>query len=132
MNTTYKNHKPIKVLIVDDTHLILTAEKMIFETAGCEAETATNGFEALKLINNDIKLVLTDIQMPGMRGDQLAKKIRKKYPNVLVIGITATFVEALKEIDQSSLHALLQKPLQITTCHQLLNKINQMQSIIAA
>ncbi|MBV8916599.1 response regulator [Bradyrhizobium sp.] len=64
------------VLLVDDdpTLLFLTAEML--KNLGCDVVTAANGREALDLLrrNREIRILLTDVNMPGMDGYELAQK----------------------------------------------------------
>jgi two-component system, cell cycle response regulator CpdR len=64
------------VLLVDDDPLVrwLTAEML--EDLGCQVVTAENGWEALDLLrrHREIQILLTDINMPGMDGYELARK----------------------------------------------------------
>jgi len=81
-------------LIVDDEpgQLSLTVE--VARSMGLEIETAENGKEALKkLENHDFSIVLTDIQMPVLDGFQLIKNIRsnedlKHLPVIALSGRT--------------------------------------------
>ena len=53
-------------------------------------KTANSAPEALEVIsNNPIDIVITDISMPDMDGFDLLKAIRKQYPEILVIALTA-------------------------------------------
>ena len=67
-----------RLLIVDDDtdhRLIL---RTIFEREGYECEEAIDGREALKMLNtNQIALVLTDLNMPGMNGLQLIDQMQR-------------------------------------------------------
>lgn len=82
-----------KVLIVDDEETLtwsmsksLSKDKDKFDViVANSAEDALKVLEAQK----NIKLVITDIRMPGISGLDLLSKIRKEYPDVKVIIITA-------------------------------------------
>jgi DNA-binding NarL/FixJ family response regulator len=81
----------IRIMIVDDQSVIREGLKMILKlnkefSVVCEAE---NGFEALEMLNSHIiDVVLTDIRMPKMDGLEIAKRIRKLYPNIKIIFLT--------------------------------------------
>ena len=82
---------PIRLLLVDDHKIFVEGVANILSTVdnvkveGC----AYNGAEALSfLANNDIELVITDIEMPGMTGIELAKTIKETYPAIKVIALS--------------------------------------------
>jgi len=67
-----------KVLIVDDSQIVLNLHSYIFKEAGFECAVAENGFLALEILNQEhIDLVVTDINMPRMDGYELTRRIRK-------------------------------------------------------
>lgn len=77
------------VLVVDDEPLVLGVTASMLEDLGCEVITANNANEALKKLSADerIEILITDINMPGMDGYELADTavhMRKKL-NVIVL-----------------------------------------------
>lgn len=78
------------ILIVDDepNYQIVLGEFLRDE--GFETLTADNGQQALELVkNNDVSLVITDMQMPGMDGFALLQAIKEYRNTIPVIMITA-------------------------------------------
>ncbi len=63
------------VLVVDDEPLVLDVTATMLEDLGCEVLTAGNADEALDKLFNDqrIEVLITDVNMPGMNGFDLAK-----------------------------------------------------------
>lgn len=90
------------ILIVDDEKNIVSGLKMAAEDEGYSVLTAFDGEEAWKTINSNIvDLVLTDLRMPGMSGDELVRKIAASYPTLPVIVLTGhgtieTAVESMR------------------------------------
>jgi two-component system chemotaxis response regulator CheY len=67
-----------RILIVDDSPVVLALHKYALETAGYQCATAQNGYSALEqLIKESFALVIADVNMPRMDGYELAKNIRK-------------------------------------------------------
>lgn len=93
----------IRILIVDDEFSVRDSLYNWFKTEGYQADTAENGMEALKkLQENSYDIALIDIKMPGMDGIELQKHIKKIDSSIIVIIITAygtvdTAVEAMKD-----------------------------------
>jgi two-component system NtrC family response regulator len=94
--------KPRNILVVDDDESLRRITQLQLEEAGYKVLTASNGTEALGLIEEETpELVITDLKMPGLSGLELLKKIRQSYPQTTVLMITAfgtvqTAVEAMK------------------------------------
>ncbi len=93
----------VRILIVDDEFSVRDSLYNWFKTEGYQADTAENGMEALKkLQENSYDIALIDIKMPGMDGIELQKHIKKIDSSIIVIIITAygtvdTAVEAMKD-----------------------------------
>ena len=85
MNT----HNGECILVVDDDSYVLESiSKMLIEYGYC-VHSCRNGEEAItSLSNNNSKLVLTDIKMPGMSGIDLLEKIHSIYPKMPVVLMT--------------------------------------------
>ncbi|MEW6077697.1 MAG: sigma-54 dependent transcriptional regulator [Thermodesulfobacteriota bacterium] len=77
------------VLIVDDEPSILQPFEGLLTDEGFEVITASNGYEALKIIGQDPPdIVLLDIWMPGIDGIETLKEIRATNPHIPVIMVT--------------------------------------------
>jgi CheY-like chemotaxis protein len=77
------------VLIVDDEPLIRETVSELLSSAGISTLEATNGLEALELLNKKghaVAVLLTDIRMPGgMSGIDLARIAQRTWPWIRVI-----------------------------------------------
>lgn len=82
-----------KILIVDDEVKILEIVKAYLEHEGYEVEVATNGNTALnKFSQKDFSLLVLDLMLPDMRGEELCEIIRKKS-DVPILMLTAKVEE---------------------------------------
>ena len=92
-----------KVLLVDDDPDVLEMTADLLRRNGYAIVTAQNGAEALERLQRDeIPVVVTDLRMPGMSGEQLLDTILQRHPNVQVIILTGygtipSAVEAIKK-----------------------------------
>lgn len=78
-----------KILLVDDEGIVRETFAEMLEEKGCEVTLASNAEEALlKFQKYKCDLILTDFNMPGTNGVDLAKEIKKINPNVPVFVIT--------------------------------------------
>ncbi|MEI7905846.1 MAG: sigma-54 dependent transcriptional regulator, partial [Bacteroidota bacterium] len=79
-----------RILVVDDEEIIRDSISFILEKEGYAVRKAENGAVALKLMNENLfDLVITDIEMPELRGPELLEKISERFPQTFVIIITA-------------------------------------------
>ncbi|PYZ92472.1 two-component system response regulator [Salipaludibacillus keqinensis] len=79
-----------KLLIVDDQFGIRVLLKEVFEKDGYETYDASNGVQALSIIEeHNPDLVLLDMKIPGMDGLEILREIRKKELTTNVIMMTA-------------------------------------------
>ena len=77
----------MRVLVVDDEALIVQLAASWLEDLGCEVETALNGSEALAKLANDqrIEVLISDVNMPGISGYQVADRAKEMRPELKVI-----------------------------------------------
>jgi CheY-like chemotaxis protein len=79
-----------KILLVDDEVDFLDVLSEFLRDEGYCADTARNAQEALeKLRQEEFKLILSDINMPGMKGFELIKEVKRSYPALKSALITA-------------------------------------------
>ena len=81
-----------KILIVDDEEHIVELIKFNLDANGYRTITASNGLEALELAKNEKPdLILLDIMLPGLNGNDVCKEIRKdiEIATIPIIMITA-------------------------------------------
>lgn len=87
-----------KVLLIDDSKLMLTIFTNQLINAGYTVITAKNGKEALEIIEKDkIDIILTDLEMPIMDGYEFIKILRKNMKNHTVIALTAADFNLTKD-----------------------------------
>ena len=79
-------------MLVDDEMHVLRILRLSLEKQGYEVDTFNNGedaLEALKRLKPDV--LITDIEMPRMTGEELCKQVLIEYPdrNILIIVLTS-------------------------------------------
>ncbi len=105
----------IKVLMVDDEEQFRTTTKKILSKKGFKAILAGSGEEAIEKLPENPDVVILDIKMPGMDGQQTLKEIKKRSPQLPVIMLTGhgTFPSA-KEAHAEGAFDYLSKPCDIS------------------
>src|SRR3989338_5240636 len=80
----------MKLLIVDDEAEICDFLKSFFEERNYEVKIASSGQAALQVVEQfKPQVVLLDIKMPGIDGIQTLGTLKKKFPRIKVIMVTA-------------------------------------------
>lgn len=80
----------MSVLIVDDEADIRISLCEILRMAGYDVETVSSGKEALDYIDRkDVNLMLVDLSMPGMSGEELIQKLWQQEQRPSILAITA-------------------------------------------
>jgi CheY-like chemotaxis protein len=112
MKNSTREVSGLQILVVDDEPAVNEAIKMMLEYDGHAVQTASNGKEALSLLEQgSFDVVMTDYSMPDMRGDALAIAIKQRLPNQPVVMITA-HADALKSSGNplTGVNFLISKP----------------------
>jgi DNA-binding NtrC family response regulator len=84
-------NRKYRLLIIDDNEEILTSLKSFLSKKGYEVVSASNGLDALKLLEAatvDFDLVVTDLVMPNISGVAVTAIIKKQNLKMPVIAIT--------------------------------------------
>jgi PAS domain S-box-containing protein len=122
------------VLVVDDEPLILNLVKEILSQEGYQVETAGNGKEALRALqDHPFDVVLTDMMMPDMTGMELVQHLRLHNPGTPVIVFTgyANYEDAVEAVRQGAFD-YLPKPVQTETLRHAIRQALDYQRLVRA
>jgi len=94
-----EKNQTIKVLVVDDSDMQRKHVSNLFRRHLFQVVEAKDGVDAIKVLleNLDVKLLITDYNMPRMDGFELVKNLRYKYDktDLIMIGVSGESTEAL-------------------------------------
>jgi CheY-like chemotaxis protein len=113
MNTSEViNENEYNVLVVDDAGVIREVCKRALVIAGYKVVLAESGDGVIKAIAHEsIRVVVLDIRMPGKSGIEVLEEIKKKYPDVEVVMITAySSDEQVSRLKDTGIVEILFKP----------------------
>jgi DNA-binding response OmpR family regulator len=112
-----------KILVVDDEPQIVSILKEFLSIKGFSVTGVLSAEEAIKILANEsFDCVLLDIMMPGMKGNEAAKIINKKYPEVKIIILTGFLNFADSLIKENLLAGVFKKPFSL---QELADKLSQ-------
>ena len=91
--------EPIHVLIVDDEASVLRYVERVLGDAGYATVSALSGEDALRIAaeRGPFDLLVTDLKMPRMRGDELARRLTYNDPQLRVLYLTGYSDALFKE-----------------------------------
>lgn len=117
----------LTILVVEDEPGIRELVRDVLQMAGYEVLTAPNGEEALRKAESygkPIRLVLTDLIMPGVDGLELSRRLKALQPDIKVILMSGYGEDRIDEVGglQADM-AVLEKPFTTPT---LLSKVRSM------
>lgn len=79
-----------RILVVDDEKEVREMVSRLIQHIGYEAMTAENGIRALDILRQEpFTIMITDLKMPEMDGFELMKAVKKEFPQLYIICMTA-------------------------------------------
>ncbi len=111
MATTLKGKR---ILLVDDDETIITPFQLILQNEGYQVDIALTGQQALeKLEEADYQVAILDIILPDIKGEEIARKIRKQNDDIRFIIITgySEIADSVEAIDVG-IDDILLKPIE--------------------
>jgi CheY-like chemotaxis protein len=86
----HKEKPPTTVLVVDDEAAIREIERLTLEAGGYQVTEASSGTEAIELLSHGapLDLLIADLEMPELTGDEMVRRIRAARPDLKVLYVT--------------------------------------------
>jgi len=110
------------ILLAEDNALNQEVAQRMLEKTGARVILANNGAEAVEIsAARSFDLVLMDLQMPVMDGFEATRHIRKRFPDLPVVALSAAVMEADREkARQAGMNAHIAKPIYSSQLYQIL------------
>jgi len=118
MNTS--TNPKYRILVVDDDLDLNTGFALLLEFDGHKVQTAYTAEAALEMLaKSDFDLLIAEYWLPRMRGDQLAAIVKRKWPDLPIIMVTANFEEVdVDDYPIRGVSCLLDKPFSMEQLRQ--------------
>jgi two-component system cell cycle sensor histidine kinase/response regulator CckA len=124
----YRAEQPLNILLVDDEQLLRRSFGRLLRQHGFQVTEAAGGSEALTLYARDQHdLVILDLDMPGMSGEQTQLELLRRSPDARIM-FASGHADPQRELTvrERGARAFLQKPYEIellvTTIHQVMRQ----------
>ncbi|HEX6125240.1 MAG TPA: sigma-54 dependent transcriptional regulator [Pyrinomonadaceae bacterium] len=120
------------ILIVDDEQSYRQLLSLVFESDGHTIRTASNGREALDLLQQEsIDVVISDVRMPDLDGIEMLSAVRETQPDLGVVLMTAfASVETAREAFKLGADDFIQKPFDVEELKLIVKKTLEKQALI--
>ncbi|MCM2266736.1 MAG: response regulator [Elusimicrobiales bacterium] len=114
-----------KILIIDDEALVRNYVRRALASRGWAVTEMDNGASALELLKREtFSVVICDLKMPDMRGEEVVKRVREMLPAVKIIVITGSVSNITSPIVPGvSVDGFLIKPFGIDEIRDLAQKV---------
>jgi len=104
------------LFIIEDDEQVRSMMENYFEYFGFDIITASNGMDGLKMVESEqYDLVITDIVMPYISGIGIISVVKKRFPDLPVIAITAYGKNPEKLATEKQADVVLRKPFKMET-----------------
>jgi DNA-binding NtrC family response regulator len=102
------------ILVVDDDEMVLEVLNRQLKQLGYEVSTASDGQEAWEMVQKkNFEVIITDLEMPKMTGQELIEKVKNHSPATVVIVLTGFgSLDSARESIHAGCDEFLLKPLE--------------------
>ena len=113
------------ILVVDDDHDNRSLLRQILESEGMGVECAVSGEDALRKIElKNFRLMVTDLNMPGMDGFVLARRVAAILPQMPVVMMTGELAPEIAQLAQDAgIKMVLRKPFRPAQLFELIHSL---------
>jgi DNA-binding response OmpR family regulator len=113
-----------RILVVDDDEMVSNTVRRVLALDGHAAEIRRGGFAALAALERTkFDLVITNYEMPDMKGDQLAAQIKERIPTQPIVILTG-FEEKVRSLGRPvAADLVMGKPFDLREFRQAINKL---------
>lgn len=121
-DTSKLDLKDKRILLVEDNEINMEVAEFYLNAVHANVDKAWNGLEAVEKVKeqpNQYSLILMDIMMPKMNGDEAVKCIRKINPSIPIVAMSA---QSEYSIDQTIMNDSISKPIDEQKLDQILSK----------
>lgn len=95
-----EQRRSLRVLVVDDEEPVRKFVDRVLSEAGYQTATAVDGTDAVETVSKQTEpfdILVTDVMMPQMSGDELARRLRQSEPGLKVLYLTGFSDKLFKE-----------------------------------
>jgi CheY-like chemotaxis protein len=122
-NEGLKPSDSLSIVLIEDESDIRESTESLLKHLGHRVQTADNGVNGLELVSGDVDLLITDLGLPGMPGDEVAKVALERAPSIVVV-----FATGLHTVTGWPNAILLRKPYGLQDIRNTLERVGTARS----
>ena len=114
------------ILLVEDEILILDTTRELLELLDHQVFAASSGARALEILaerKGQVDLVLLDLSLPDIDGNQLLPGLAAKYPDLKIVICSGALPDELDFESQSAVKGILNKPFELNALREIVSKV---------
>ena len=112
----------VNVLVVEDHYINQVVIQTLFKKLGVSLSVVSTGEEGVEYAkSNPVDLVLMDLNLPGIQGDEATLKIKGFKPNLPIVALTADVITQPEHLREQGLDDVLTKPIESSELVRVLN-----------
>jgi PAS domain S-box-containing protein len=108
----------LSIVLIEDERDVRESTEALLQHLGHRVQTATNGPAGLKLVSSEVDLIITDLGLPCISGDEVAKLALERVPSIRVV-----FATGLDRVPGWPNAILLRKPYRLHELREVLEKV---------
>lgn len=123
-----------RILCVDDEKKILNSLGRGLRARKYQVETAETAEEAFEILENRyVDVIVADQQMPGMRGNELLRMVRERYPDVIRIMLSGhtDFNELVQAVNEGEIFRFVAKPCESAELARIIQMALEQKGLLA-
>lgn len=121
------------IMFVDDEENILNALRRVFRRESYEVITCLSAEQALEVLETrDVQVLISDQLMPGMKGTELLKVVKEKYPSTIRIIFSghSDMEDIIRALKDGEIYCFLKKPGELTSLVEIVNRAVEQSRLI--
>ena len=121
------------IMFVDDEENILNALRRVFRKESYEVITCLSAEQALEVLETkDVQVLISDQLMPGMKGTELLKVVKEKYPATIRIIFSghSDMEDIIRALKDGEIYCFLKKPGELTSLVEIVNRAVEQSRLI--
>jgi len=114
------------ILLVEDERISRQALTWLLTSSGFQTAAYGSAEEALHAVDDELPpLALVDVDLPGMSGLELVRRLRARFPSIRVVLLTAVTGERINRFQKEHVVGYVRKPVDFPHLLEILGRFRQ-------